>query len=111
MSQPRPWFSQYSFRRTRAGLFRLEDACTLDAVQQAADEGRAETLLRRVDTLFDEPELRMDARAERLLRCGGQPRTDRADGRWRVYGASGKFLALGRIEDGRLVTIKSFFEV
>ena len=34
-----------------------------------------------------------------------------ADGEYRVYGPGGAFLALSRLEQGRLVTIKSFFEV
>ena len=34
-----------------------------------------------------------------------------ADGQYRVYGESGAFLALGQVKNGRLTTIKSFFEV
>ena len=33
------------------------------------------------------------------------------DGEYRVYGAEGTFLALSRMERGRLTTIKSFFPV
>ena len=33
-----------------------------------------------------------------------------ADGTFRVYGAEGAFLALSRVQQGRLSTIKSFFE-
>ena len=33
------------------------------------------------------------------------------DGEYRVYGATGEFLSLSRVERGTLRTIKSFFEV
>ena len=100
-----------ALRRTEAGRFRLEDAHTLAAVQAAADAGKAEALLLPPDTLFSEPAAKVDAGAEKLLRVGGRPRTALADGRWRIYGPAGDFLALCRAESGQLVTIKSFFEV
>ena len=100
-----------ALRRTQAGRFSLENAHTLDAVQTAADEGRAEALLLPVDTLFSEPAVRVDAEAEKRLRSGGRPRTALADGTYRVYGEAGDFLALCRAENGQLITIKSFFEV
>ena len=100
-----------ALRRTRAGNFRLEEAHTLEEVQRAADEGRAETLLLPVDTLFDAPKLRADAAAEKKIRSGGRPRTGEPDGLRRVYSETGEFLALCRVEQGQLVTIKSFFEV
>ena len=100
-----------ALRRTQAGRFSLTDAHTLDEVQTAADEGRAAGLLLPVDTLFAELSVRVDERAEKLLRAGGRPRTALADGAYRVYGAEGDFLALCRAESGQLITIKSFFEV
>ena len=100
-----------ALRRTRAGSFRLEDAHTLEEVQRAADRGEAETLLLPLDTLFEEPAARVDAGVEKRLRSGGRPRTQLPDGRYRVYGGSGEFLALCRAEHGELITIKSFFEV
>ena len=100
-----------ALRRTTAGEFRLEAAYTLDEVQRAADEGRAEQLLLPLDSLFSEPAQRVDAGAEKKLRCGGRPRTKLPDGRYRIYTAAGEFLALCRAERGELITIKSFFEV
>ena len=100
-----------ALRRTRAGSFRLEDAHTLEEVQRAADRGEAEALLLPLDTLFEEPAARVDAGAEKKLRSGGRPRMQLPDGRYRVYGGSGEFLALCRAEHGELITIKSFFEV
>ncbi|MDO4974517.1 MAG: tRNA pseudouridine(55) synthase TruB [Eubacteriales bacterium] len=100
-----------ALRRTQAGRFSLTEAHTLAEVQAAADEGRAESLLLPVDTLFSEPAVRVDERAEKLLRSGGRPRIALTDGTFRVYGAAGDFLALCRAESGQLITIKSFFEV
>ena len=100
-----------ALRRTRAGRFTLAEAHTLEAVQAAADAGEAEALLLPVDTLFPEPAARIAAAAEKRLRSGGRPRTALRDGRWRVYGEAGDFLALCRAKSGQLLTIKSFFEV
>ena len=100
-----------SLRRTQAGDFRLEDAHSLQEVQQAADEGRAESLLLPVDTLFTEERATISAEAEKSLRSGGRPKTTLHEGTYRIYASSGDFLALCRVEEGRLVTIKSFFEV
>ena len=100
-----------ALRRVRAGQFSVEDAHTLPDVIAAAAEGRAESLLLPVDSLFsDRPALTADAEAERRIRCGNEaalPGTP--DGVWRVYGEDGAFLALARTENGVLTTIKSFF--
>ena len=100
-----------SLRRTRAGEFRLEDAHTLDEVQKAADAGQLESLLLPVDTLFDEEKAVISGKAEAILRVGGQPGTKLPEGRYRIYSDKGEFLALCRCEQGKLLTIKSFFEV
>ena len=100
-----------SLRRTRAGAFRLEDAHTLDDVQKAADAGQVESLLLPVDTLFDEEKATISGKAEAILRVGGQPGIKLPDGRYRIYSDKGEFLALCRCEQGKLITIKSFFEV
>ena len=100
-----------SLRRTRAGAFRLEDAHTLDEVQKAADAGQPESLLLPVDTLFDEEKATITGKAEAILRVGGQPGIKLPEGRYRIYSDKGEFLALCKAEQGKLLTIKSFFEV
>ena len=100
-----------SLRRTMAAGFPLEQAITLEQVQQADDPT---ALLLRVDSYFSGyPALTLAAGQERKLRNGMTlTASDTAPGEYRVYGAqSGEFLALCRVEDGRLSTIKSFFEV
>lgn len=99
-------------RRVRCGGFALENAYTLEQVQQAADNGAAESLLLPTDSLFDyAPAYTVGAKAERLIRCGNTPGAELPDGEYRVYSMGGEFLALCRCEAGALKTIKSFFNV
>ena len=65
-----------------------------------------------MDSLFAGlPGLTLTANQEKAVRNGaafplaGQP------GRYRLYGAWGEFLALGQLREGKMVTIKSFFDV
>lgn len=99
-------------RRVRCGEFGLENAYTIEQVQQAADKGEAEKLLLPVDSLFlSAPAHTADAKAERLIRCGNTPGALLDDGEYRVYSERGEFLALCRCEAGQLRTVKSFFSV
>ena len=101
-----------SLRRVQAGQFSVDQAVTLEQVQHMADEGRAEELLLPVDSLFDQyPACVVDAAQEKKIRCGNQVESGLAVGMYRVYSQSGDFLMLGRAEDGKMKTAKSFFEV
>ena len=66
-----------------------------------------------VDAYFSgRPELRLRPEAEKRVRNGVSfPLPGTEDGEYRVYGATGEFLSLSRVERGTLRTIKSFFEV
>lgn len=101
-----------SLRRTKSGVFSVEDAYTITEVQDAADRGEADKLLLPADTLFaGYPELRADAASEKLLRNGCIVNASAPDGRFRVYSEKGEFLLLGDVKNGRMKTVKSFFEV
>ncbi len=101
-----------ALRRTRAAGFALADAVTMEQVIQAAEEGRAEDLLMPVDRFFDRyPALTVQGWAERLCRNGNPFPWEAANGLYRVYGAAGGFLMLGRLESGQMKTVKNFFEV
>ena len=103
-----------ALRRTAAGEFTVDAAHTLDEVIAAANAGNAEKLLIPVDTLFAaHPAWRADAAAERRIRCGNEVKAaGLADGEYRVYSAeTGEFLMLGRVQNGVMKTVKSFFEV
>lgn len=103
-----------SLRRVKAAGFTLADSVTLEAVQAAVDRGEGESLLLPVDAYFAGlPMLVLKtAGAEKRLRNGGLlTARDIPEGEYRVYGVDKTFLALGRVTEGRLTTIKSFFTV
>ena len=103
-----------ALRRVKAAGFTLEDSVTLEAVQAAVDRGEGESLLLPVDACFaGVPVLVLKtAGAEKKIRNGAAlAARDIPDGEYRVYGADKTFLALGRAADGKLSTVKSFFEV
>lgn len=101
-----------ALRRVQAGAFRVENAYTIAQIQQAAEEGRAESLLLPVDSLFmDCPSCTADGFMERRLRCGNPVKCAEKDGKYRIYSENGEFLLLGQVFGGELKTIKSFFEV
>ena len=101
-----------ALRRTHAGAFDLADAHTLEEVLAAAETGAAETLLLPVDTLFAAfPALTLTAAQEKVIRNGGSYTCPEPEERFRLYGKSGEFLALGQVRDGMMRPIKSFFEV
>ena len=98
-----------ALRRIRAAGFGLEQAVTLEQIQQAADPA---AFLLPVDTCFAHlPALRIQGRPLTLARNGSAFPCAAADGDWRVYGPKGEFLLTGRWKNGVMHTIKSFFEV
>ena len=97
-----------SLRRTMAAGFTLDDAVTLDRVQQ---EGEA--LLAPLDSLFRQhPAYQIrHPRVDALCR-NGNPFTIRQplpEGLYRVYGLEGEFLCLSRLEGGVMTSLKNFF--
>ena len=100
----------YSLRRTEAAGFSLDQAVTLDALLSAEDP---QSLLLPVDAYFaGRSILILKPEPEKKVRNGASlPAPGLPDGEYRVYSQSQEFLALCRVQDGRLTTIKSFFEV
>ncbi len=101
-----------ALRRTRCGAFDVASAHTLDAVLDAAAQGRAEELLLPVEAVFAElPALTLTAAQERVIRCGGTYSCPLPEGRFRLKGAQGAFLAFGETREGKMRAVKSFYEV
>ena len=97
----------FSLRRTMAAGFTLEQAVTLEQVQQ-----QGESLLLPTESLFARyPVFDLTTpRQEHLCRNGNQvPVRDLAPGIYRVHSQNGEFLALSRWETGHLISIKNFF--
>lgn len=102
-----------SLRRVAAGEFSVDSAHTLEEVIAAAEEGESESLLLPVDSLFKSlPTFEVDEPREKRIRNGSEIKTPYlSDGEYRVYSKSGEFLMLGRVKDGKMRTVKSFFAV
>ena len=99
-----------SLPRPMAAGFALAQSHPLTEVLEHPDPA---SLLIPVDAYFSgRPELRLRPEAEKKVRNGVSfPLPGTEDGEYRVYGATGEFLSLSRVERGTLRTIKSFFEV
>ena len=102
-----------SLRRTRAGSFTLSQAVTMQQVLDFAAEHDPQELLMPVDAVFSvHPPLIVTLGQAAKLKNGAQVRDWQfRPGTYRVYAEDGEFLLLGRVENGLLTTIKSFFEV
>lgn len=101
-----------SLRRTRAGAFSVDEAHSLEDIEDAALEDRLSDIILPVDALFAPfPKLTVSESAAKRLKNGNVIKVSAEDGDYRVYSDSEEFLLLGRVEDGKLKTIKSFFEV
>ena len=100
-----------ALRRTMASGFPLAQAHPLEEVLACSDPA---ALLIPVDGCFAGlPRLDLPPKGARAVRNGQSvPRPGLEAGEYRLYdGGTGEFLALARAEQGRLVTVKSFFSV
>ena len=100
----------FSLRRTHSSGYFLDLAVTMD---QVSAHPAPQQLLLPVDRYFSRyPALTLrHGTAEKKLRNGNRLTLEGQDGVYRVYSRGGDFLALSRLEQGVLTTIKSFFEV
>ena len=97
-----------SLRRTMAAGFTLDDAVTLEDVQE-----KGEALLSPTELYFRgyEKYTLANPRQEHLCRNGNPVGAkDLSEGQiYRVYGLDGEFLCISRYENGVLTSIKNFF--
>ena len=99
-----------SLRRSAAGIFTISEAHSLEEVIAAGEN--AESFLLSVDSLFAAlPSVTLNARQEKLFKNGVRFTFTAAFDKFRVYSEKGEFLALAAIEDGKIVCVKSFYEV
>ena len=96
-------------RRTSAGEYTIEEAVPL---QELLDTQEPENYLRTVDTMFrNYPAHTLTANQEKRCRNGNSFSIALAEGTYRAYSQSGEFLMLAKVEDGVMMTVKSFFDV
>ena len=98
-----------SLRRVRAGEYDISVAVPLVELLETQEP---EKYLRPVDSMFlNHPSVTLTPKQTERCRNGNSFSIALPDGTYRVYGQSGDFLALSRVENGVMSTIKSFFEV
>ena len=98
-----------ALRRVTAGEYTIEEAVPLAELLECENP---EQHLRQVDTMFrNYPAVTLTENQEKRCRCGNSFTLGIADGTYRAYGKNGEFLALSRVENGIMSTIKGFFEV
>ena len=98
-----------SLRRVTAGEYTIDEAVPLAELVEAADPQR---YLRSVDTMFmNYPAIALTEKQEKRCRCGNTFSVNKEPGTYRIYSQAREFLALAKVEDGVMSTIKSFFEV
>ena len=96
-------------RRVQAGEYTIEEAVPL---QTLLDAENPEEFLRPVDSMFRNfPAVTLSDKQEKRCRNGNSFSVTMESGTYRVYSKQNEFLALSRVEDGVMSTVKSFFEV
>ena len=97
-----------SLRRTAAGAYTIREAIPL---QQLVESDDPERYLRPVDTMFAQyPAVTLTDKQTLRCRNGNSFSIDLPDGTYRAYSPDGDFLALSKVEEKVMSTIKSFFE-
>jgi len=98
-----------SLRRVTAGEYTIETAVPLQTLIESENPG---AYLLSVDSMFMAyPQVTLTEKQEKCCRNGVAFTTNLPAGTYRVYAASGEFLALSHMVEGKLTTIKSFWAV
>ena len=102
-----------ALRRVQAGSYSIAESIPLERLLAESEQGEdVLRYLKPVDTLFREhPALTLTPNQSSRIRNGNSFSCGMEQGVYRVYDDKGEFLALTRVEDGVMSTIKSFFEV
>ena len=98
-----------SLRRVSAGEYTIDEAVPL---QELLDTDQPEKYRWDVDTMFrNYPAVALTDNQEKRCRNGNPFSVKLAEGSYRAYSQTGEFLMLAKVEDGIMVTVKSFFAV
>ena len=98
-----------ALRRVTAGEYTIENAVPLQTLIESSDPSG---YLLPVDSMFRQyPAVTLTEKQEKCCRNGVAFTTNLPEGTYRVYAASGEFLALSHMVEGKLTTIKSFWAV
>ena len=98
-----------ALRRVSAGEYTIDEAVPLQELLETENPGK---YLRDVDTMFRFlPAVTLTANQEKRCRNGNSFSVRLGEGTYRAYSQEGEFLMLAKVEDGVMVTMKSFFIV
>ena len=98
-----------ALRRVQAGEYTIAEAVPL---QELLETENSEAYLRAVDTMFrGYPAVKLSEKQALRCRNGNSFSVKMEAGTYRAYSQTGEFLMLAKVEDGTMVTIKSFWEV
>ncbi len=98
-----------ALRRVQAGEYTISEAVPLETLLESENP---EQYLRPVDSMFrNYPAVTLTENQEKRCRNGNSFSVKLEPGTYRVYDRNGEFLAISRVEDGVMATVKSFFEV
>jgi len=103
-----------ALRRTRAGVYSIEMAHTLEDVLKNVLTDSVSNIIQPVDSIFsDYSALSLSESEVRRAKNGAecQVKEKITNGKYRVYAPDGEFLLLGEVNNNVIKTIKSFFEV
>lgn len=100
-----------SLVRTRCGAFSIEKSYTPAQIEEYAKKGMLKSIMTPTQELFDYPRVKLNKSQSRLAVNGAKIKfSGLSEGqRYRIYGDSGKFLAVSRFENGLLVLEKAFW--
>ena len=98
-----------ALRRVQAGEYTVQQAVRLETLISSTDPA---AYLRPVDTMFAAyPAVTLTENQEKRCRNGNSFSVTLPEGTYRAYDRNGVFLMLAKVENGVMLTIKSFFEV
>ena len=98
-----------ALRRVQAGEYTIDESVPLQTLLEAENP---EVYLRPVDGMFRNFDaVTLSPKQEKCCRNGAAFSMKLEPGTYRAYSAGGEFLALMKLEDGVMSTVKSFFEV
>ena len=98
-----------ALRRVQAGEYTIAEAVPLQQLLESENPG---AYLRSVDTMFRQhPETVLTEKQHQRCLHGNSFSVSLPEGTYRCYSKAGEFLMLGKVEEGVMTTVKSFFEV
>ena len=105
-----------SLVRTKSGIFTLLDSFTIEQVHKYHDDGTLDSKLMAIkDVLFEYSDIHLNEKQSKMFYNGVRLDStrisgcDSSSGIYRIFDSSGKFMAVGEIDDRKTLRIKKSF--